>query len=112
MVMINVSAEVLQKNMIDIGLGGWMADFGEYVSPDAKFTSGNAGDMVHNKWPVLWAQLNREAVEERGKLGEVVFFMRAGGAGELHFKLSRNAPYRVNILPLKYFLVPLLPYGI
>ena len=31
--------------------------------------------------PVLWAQTNREAVEEAGKLGEIFYYMRAGGAG-------------------------------
>ncbi|XP_052779017.1 sulfoquinovosidase-like [Mya arenaria] len=74
--------EKIQLNMIDLGLGGWMADFGEYVAADgAVFQSGETGRQVHNKWPLLWAEVNRQAIEERNKTGEVVFWMRAGTAG-------------------------------
>ena len=34
--------------------------------------------MMHNQWPAMWAQLNREAIEETGKSSEVFFFTRAG----------------------------------
>ena len=67
--------------MLDLGLGGWMADFGEYLPADAVMASGQSGREVHNAWPRLWAKLNRQAVEEAGKLGEVVFFMRSGFSG-------------------------------
>jgi alpha-glucosidase len=70
--------EVIKTNMIDIGLSGWMADFAEYTPTDAIPFSGEDAQLLHNKFPMLWAKLNREAVEEAGKLGEVVFFMRAG----------------------------------
>ena len=69
-------------NMIDLGLSGWMSDFGEYLPADgAVFSSGQSGREVHNQWPVLWAEVNRRAVDERNKTGDVVFWMRAGGAG-------------------------------
>ena len=69
-------------NMIDLGLGGWMADFGEYLPADgAVFNNNQSGRVLHNQWPMLWAQLNREAIEERNKTGEVVFWMRAGFTG-------------------------------
>ena len=58
-----------------------MADFGEYIPIDAVFGNGETGRSMHNKFPVLWAKLNREAIEEAGKLGEIMFFMRAGGSG-------------------------------
>ncbi|ESO84316.1 hypothetical protein LOTGIDRAFT_196733 [Lottia gigantea] len=73
--------EVVKKYSIDLGLGGWMADFGEYLPVDVHAFSGEAATIVHNKYPVLWAKLNREAVEESGNLGEVVFWMRAGYSG-------------------------------
>ena len=72
---------IIKKNMIDFGLSGWMADFGEYLPTDCVLFSGEDAEKVHNTWPVRWAQVNREAVEESGKLGEVMFFTRAGFSG-------------------------------
>ena len=37
--------------------------------------------IEHNHWPALWAKCNYDAVTEAGKLGQVVYFMRAGGTG-------------------------------
>ena len=71
---------VIKNNIISMGFLGWMADFGEYLPADAVCFGGN-GLKMHNEWPVLWAKCNREAVEESGKLGECVFYMRSGGAG-------------------------------
>ncbi|XP_070561503.1 sulfoquinovosidase-like isoform X3 [Ptychodera flava] len=74
--------EVIKKNMIDLGFSGWMADFGEYLpTKNVVFHSGVAPDVLHNQWPVIWARMNREAVEESGKLGEVLYWMRAGYSG-------------------------------
>lgn len=36
--------------------------------------------LLHNEWPMLWAKLNREAIEEYGK-DDVFFFMRSGHLG-------------------------------
>ncbi|KAH3876631.1 hypothetical protein DPMN_000478 [Dreissena polymorpha] len=73
---------VIQKNMMDLGLSGWMADFGEYVPADgAFFYSNETGRVVHNKWPRLWAEVNRMATDESNVTGDVVFWMRAGAAG-------------------------------
>lgn len=72
---------VIKENMIGIGLSGWMADFGEYLPTDAVLYSGESAEFFHNKYPAEWAKVNREAIEESGKLGEVVFFTRAGYAG-------------------------------
>lgn len=74
----------IKRNIIDLGIGGWMADFGEYLPVDAML-KGGSGAMFHNHWPVLWAKLNREAVQESGKEGEVVFWMRAGHTGTSNF---------------------------
>ena len=70
--------ELIKKNMIGIGMAGWMADFGEYLPTDAVLYDGSDPELLHNRWPAIWAKLNREAVEECGKLGEVFFFTRAG----------------------------------
>jgi alpha-glucosidase len=73
--------DVIKKNMIDFGLSGWMADFGEYLPADAVLHNGVSAEIMHNLWPVLWARCNREAVEDAGRLGDIVFFMRAGYSG-------------------------------
>ena len=80
-------SDVIKRNMIDLGLSGWMADFSEFLPPDGVFSSGENGRDLHNLWPVLWAKLNREVVEETGNLGDIMFFMRAGFAGRFLFTL-------------------------
>ena len=74
---------VIRKNMIDFGLSGWMADFGEYLPVEAVLADNSPGLMAHNAWPGLWARVNHEAVRESGKDGELLFFMRAGNAQSL-----------------------------
>ena len=71
---------VIKENLIGMGFKGWMADFGEYLPADA-VCFGGSGLELHNAWPMLWAKCNRKAVEEAGKLGDCVFFMRSGAAG-------------------------------
>lgn len=60
-----------------------MADFGEYLPVDAVLYNGQSPRSVHNLWPRIWAQLNREAVEEMGEAGaDIVFFSRSGFSGK------------------------------
>ncbi len=73
--------EVIGRNMLDFGLSGWMADFGEYLPADVKLASGLPGMLAHNAWPTLWAKVNANAVANRGKTGDTLFFMRAGWSG-------------------------------
>lgn len=74
--------EVMKRNMIEeAGLSGWMSDFGEYLPPDAVLHSGEPGALYHNKYPVVWQKANYEALQEADKLGEIVFFTRAGYSG-------------------------------
>ncbi|KAE9530208.1 alpha-glucosidase [Testudinibacter aquarius] len=71
--------EIIQKNMLDLGVSGWMADFGEYLPTEDLFlANGVSSTIMHNAWPPLWASVNAEAVAERGLTGEVMYFMRAG----------------------------------
>ncbi len=77
--------DIIKKNMIAFGLSGWMADFGEYLPADAVLASGEDPKLLHNRWPVLWARLNREAIEESGRGGDIVFFMRSGFTGAQRF---------------------------
>lgn len=70
--------EIIKKNMIGIGMGGWMADFGEYLPMDAVLHSGEDPAKLHNQWPAIWARLNYEAINEMAKENEIFFFTRAG----------------------------------
>lgn len=74
--------------MVDDGVRGWMADFGEGLPVDADLYSGEDPISAHNRYPELWAKINREFVEEwkANRVGKeredpeesLVFFMRAG----------------------------------
>src|SRR5262249_27273764 len=75
------SEEIIGARMLDYGLSGWMADFGEYLPVDVRLASGADARFAHNHWPTLWAEINAKAVASRGRTGEAVFFMRAGFTG-------------------------------
>ncbi len=78
---------VIAQESLDLGVAGWMADFGEYLPLDVRLADGTPGLLAHNAWPVLWAEVNARAIASRGKTGEAVFFMRAGYSG-----ISRYCP--------------------
>ena len=77
--------DLMKKNLIDFGFAGWMADFGEYTPTSARTKFADRwwrqehGEILHQIYPEEWAQVNREVVEEAGKLGEVMYWMRSGG---------------------------------
>lgn len=72
---------ILRQEMLDFGLSGWMADFGEYLPVDVRLANGVDAHLMHNAWPTLWAEVNARAVERAGKTGDATFFMRAGYTG-------------------------------
>ncbi|MBR4700825.1 MAG: alpha-glucosidase [Oscillospiraceae bacterium] len=71
---------LIKKNMLDLGISGWMADFGEYLPVDCVLHDGDPAQL-HNRWPVLWAKINREAIEEYGGGRDLMFFTRSGYLG-------------------------------
>lgn len=71
---------LIKQNMLDIGIKGWMADFGEYLPVDCVLHDGDPAEL-HNMWPVIWARINREAIEEYGA-DDAMFFTRSGYTGE------------------------------
>lgn len=79
---------VIKTNLIDLGIKGWMADFGEYLPVDCVLHNGIDAKLMHNEWPVLWAKCNYEAVKETNNLGKVFYFMRAGAHGSQHYATS------------------------
>ncbi len=73
---------VIKECSLDIGIDGWMADFGEYLpTDDIVLHNGKSPMTEHNHWPALWAKCNYDALKETGKLGKAFYFMRAGGTG-------------------------------
>ena len=74
-----IKDELIKKNMLDLGVSGWMADFGEYLPVDCVLHEGDPKEL-HNRWPVLWAKINREAIEEYGAK-DAMFFSRSGYLG-------------------------------
>ncbi len=71
---------ILRANMLDLGVSGWMADFGEFLPADARLHEGDPL-LLHNAWPALWAELNARAIAEAGRTGDALFFMRSGFTG-------------------------------
>jgi alpha-glucosidase len=89
---------IVKRNMLGIGMDGWMADFGEYLPPEAALHSAEDAMLAHNRYPVEWARVNREAVEEAqaeaaatapastaagpaAAPADIVFFCRSGFTG-------------------------------
>lgn len=68
---------VIKEQVIGAGAKGWMADFGEELPYDAVLYSGEPASNYHNRYPEVWAKLNREAIQEAGLGDEAVFFTRS-----------------------------------
>jgi alpha-glucosidase (family GH31 glycosyl hydrolase) len=69
---------IIKEEMLGTGIKFWMADFAEAAQFDAAFFSGESGLSYHNQYPVDWAALNREVLQETGRDGDLWFFTRAG----------------------------------
>lgn len=53
-----------RRGMLQAGVSGWMADFGEALPMDACMHDGTTGATWHNKYPAVWAALNQEVIAE------------------------------------------------
>lgn len=72
--------DCMREGMVENGLSGWMADYGEYIPLSCKVHGGSAVE-AHCALPVLWARLNAELIDECGGRGELLAFHRSGGPG-------------------------------
>lgn len=78
---------ILAREMLDLGIAGWMADFGEYLPTDVSLAHGDPL-LAHNAWPTLWAEVNARALAAHPRGQDALFFMRAGYSGvQRHCKL-------------------------
>lgn len=74
--------QVLKDQVVNSGVSGYMADFGEYLPVHSRiYTSRDARMRDHNMYPTLWAKLNHEVMEECGLTRDVVIFHRAAFVG-------------------------------
>lgn len=74
--------EIIQHHCLDIGMDGWMADFGEYLpTRGLRLHNGGTPMLEHNLLPERWAKCNFDALSKAGKLGQVLYFMRSGAFG-------------------------------
>ena len=70
---------------LDLGMDGFMQDFGEQVQRDMHFADGSTGRKMHNHYPVIWHRLSRRILDDwqrdHPERGPVWFFTRAGYSG-------------------------------
>ncbi len=69
------------REAIDLGMSGWMADFGEWLPFNARLADGEA-EAVHNLYPTHWHRLNREVLAEAQPDGDFFLLTRSGFTGE------------------------------
>jgi sulfoquinovosidase len=101
---------------LQLGIRGWMADYGEWQPiDDAILASGEDPALAHNHYPILWQQINEEAVREAGLEGQVGIFYRSGflgyqtrpGSGiiaETRTRAWRPDQFRANAARIHYVL--------
>ncbi len=79
---------VIARDLIGIGMSAWAAEGCELLPADALLSSGETGIEAHNRWSVLWARANREAIEESGRASELSFFVRSAWLGSARYATS------------------------
>jgi alpha-glucosidase len=73
-------ASVIADQVLADGVVGFMADFGEGAPFDGVYHEGT-GELVHNRWPALWAQTVQEGCALAGQ-PECVAWVRSGALGQ------------------------------
>ena len=75
---------LLKRELLGLGMAGWLADSAD-LPADAVLSSGESAAEAHNRWPLLWAKANREAIEESGLAGETELLVRSGWLGSSRY---------------------------
>jgi sulfoquinovosidase len=79
-----------------LGADGFMLDFGEQTLPDMHFKDGSTGAQMHNRYPIVYQQATRAAVQqfERSRpRRHIFFFTRAGYTGSPGTAAYENANF-------------------
>lgn len=64
-----------------MGQDGWMCDFAEWMPFDAQLAGGVTGQANHNRYTLLWQELNQGVLDDMLGVGEGVCFNRSGWTG-------------------------------
>ncbi|MEM9190948.1 MAG: TIM-barrel domain-containing protein [Myxococcota bacterium] len=73
--------------MVADGIDGWMADFGEWTPLDVTLADGSDPRAYHNRFPVEWHRVNREAMDAARPDGDWVLFARSGWTGVQRYSM-------------------------
>ena len=73
---------------LELGIDGWMADYAEWYPADPAAITAPTGldaEAAHQRYPVAWAEVNREALAEHPQSDAVVFHRSAylGAQGKI-----------------------------
>jgi alpha-glucosidase len=68
------------RKAVDMGMAGWMADFGEWLPYDARLSEGQAS-KVHNLYPLKWHEANLQVLREGRPDGDYLILTRSGYSG-------------------------------
>jgi sulfoquinovosidase len=71
----------LRAMVVDLGMDGWMSDFGEWVPLDTQPSDGSDPIAFHNEYPIAWHRLWREVMDEERPDGDFAVFARSGFTG-------------------------------
>jgi alpha-glucosidase (family GH31 glycosyl hydrolase) len=63
-----------------LGADGWMNDYAEWLPTDS-VTAAGSGAELHNRYPVVWQEIAREAIDGMNDGVERMFFGRSGWFG-------------------------------
>ncbi len=69
------------QNSEDMGVDGWMHDFGEHTPPDSVAYDGRTGWELHNEYTVIWAELGREFWDGARLANDQCIYIRGGYTG-------------------------------
>lgn len=65
------------RKALDMGMKGWMCDFGEWLPYDA-VAAGGSGAELHNLYATIWHKINRDALEGAYPDGDFAILTRSG----------------------------------
>ncbi|MDP7035577.1 MAG: alpha-glucosidase [Planctomycetota bacterium] len=69
---------VIRVQLLETGVSGWMADFGESLAFDSSLHQNADPWIEHNRYPERWASLQRELLEDENLIGSCLIFHRSG----------------------------------
>ncbi|MAP67702.1 MAG: alpha-glucosidase [Candidatus Marinimicrobia bacterium] len=69
---------LIEENMLSLGVHGWMADFGEALPYYSDLFSGKSGNTMHNYYPTMWSEFNSNILHNLNREDDFLFFSRSG----------------------------------